>query len=426
MKVLHLVAGELNGGAARGAYWLHQALREIGVDSKMLSNATETHGYDSVISLADSVFGRLNFAISKRIGRAPVRAYRNRKRRIFNTGFDGIDFTRHPAYASADLVHLHWINGLVSIRALRKVNKPIVWTLRDMWPFTGGCHYSLECDRFTKGCGSCPQLGSTHECDLTRFVLQHKRKSLPKGIRVIGISHWLSDCARKSELFREYQVATISNNVDTQSFSPVPKEAARQALGLNDAQNIVLIGAQDVASFYKGFDLFLEALESLRKENVHVVMFGRPMDSDLDSLGVQSTSLGYLCETDALRVAYSAADVFVAPSRMDAFGKTLVEAMSCGTPVVCFDATGPKDIVEHQVTGYRATPFNPQDLAHGIQWVLNLPPDAYQALCRNARERAEQRFDSRVIARQYEALYREVLADANPDTRVGLSSRQAN
>jgi len=125
-------------------------------------------------------------------------------------------------------------------------------------------------------------------------------------------------------------------------------------------------------------------------------------------------------------LAYSAADVFVAPSRMDAFGKTLVEAMSCGTPVVCFDATGPKDIVEHHLTGYRATPFSPQDLAHGIQWVLVQPPDAYQALCRNARERAEQRFDSRVIARQYEALYREVLADANPDTRVGLSSRQAS
>ena len=426
MKVLHLVAGELNGGAARGAYWLHQALRQIGVDSEILSNATEAYGDDSVISLADSAFGRLKFAISKRIGRAPVRAYGNRQRRIFNTGFDGIDFTGHPAYSSADLVHLHWVNGLVSIRALRKVKKPVIWTLRDMWPFTGGCHYALGCERYTGACGQCPQLESTRERDLSRLVLRHKQKWLPQGISVIGISRWLSDCARKSELFREYKVATISNNVDTQSFSPLPKKEARRALGLDEAQNIVLVGAQDVASFYKGFDLFLEALESLRKENVHVVMFGRSNDSDLDSLGVQSTSLGYLSETDALRVAYSAADVFVAPSRMDAFGKTLVEAMSCRTPVVCFDATGPKDIVEHQVTGYRATPFNPQDLAHGIRWVLDQPPDAYQALCRNARERAQQRFDSRVIARQYEALYREALADANPDTRVGLSLRQAN
>jgi glycosyltransferase involved in cell wall biosynthesis len=426
MKVLHLVAGELNGGAARGAYWLHQALRDLEVDSTILTNAKDNLGDASVISLADSAIGKLKFAILKRMGQAPVKAYRRRKRVIFNTGFDGVDFTRHPAYASADLVHLHWVNGLVSTRALRKLKKPVIWTLRDMWAFTGGCHYSMDCEQFMQGCGKCPQLGSSRVGDLSRFIVRHKRASVPKDIRIVGISRWLSDCASRSTVLRGCRVNMISNNVDTRMFSPFPKDHARQELGLEFGRKIVLIGAGNVADFYKGFDLFLEALESLRKENVHVVMFGRSIDCDLDSLGVQSTSLGYLSETDALRVAYSAADVFVAPSRMDAFGKTLVEAMSCGTPVVCFDATGPKDIVEHQVTGYRATPFNPQDLAHGIQWVLNEPPDAYQALCRNARERAEQRFDSRVIARQYEALYREALADANPDTRVGLSSRQAN
>lgn len=425
MKILHLVAGELNGGAARGAYWLHQGLQQIGVDSKVLSNASETYGDDSVISLTDSMFGRLKFTISQKIGRAPVRAYRNRKRWIFNTGFDGIDITRHPAYASADLVHLHWINGLISMRALHKVKKPVVWTLRDMWSFTGGCHYSLECDRFTKGCGSCPQLGSSHERDLSRFVFQHKRKMLPKGIRVVGISNWLSDCARKSELFREYQVTTISNNVDTESFSPLPKKEARQALGLDDGQKIVLIGAQDAANFYKGFELFLRALETLNQENLLVVLFGASAAGMRDSHGVQSKHIGVLSDTKVLCQAYSAADVFVAPSRMEAFGKTIVESMACGTPVVCFDATGPKDIVEHKVDGYRATPFDPQDLAQGIQWVLDQPPDKYQVLCRNARTRAQQRFDSRVIARQYEVLYREMLANAESDIHVGLNSDQA-
>ncbi len=425
MKVVHLVAGELNSGAARGAYWLHQALREIGVDSTMLTDATQTHGDTTVVSLADSFFGKIKFAVLKKIGRAPARVYRNRKRRIFNTGFDGVDVTRHPAYASADLVHLHWINGLISTRALHKVKKPLVWTLRDMWPFTGGCHYSLDCDRFTQGCGICPQLGSTRERDLSRFVLQHKRNLLPKGIRVIGISEWLSDCARRSELFREYKVATISNNVETKSFSPLPKKAARQALGLGDAQNVVLIGAQDAANFYKGFELFLEALEIIDKERLLVVIFGGKVADVPDSLGVQTRHIGFLSDADALCRAYSAADVFVAPSRMEAFGKTIVEAMSCGTPVVCFDATGPKDIVEHKVSGYLATPFEPQDLAQGIQWVLDQPPDAYQALCNNARTCARQRFDSRVIARQYELLYREMLADPDPDARVGSNLTQA-
>ncbi len=161
MNVLHLVAGELDGGAARGAYWLHRALLELGVDSTILTNAKDTLGDESVISLTQSSLGKLKFAVLHRIGLLPIKAYRNRESLTFNTGLDGIDVTRHPAYESADLVHLHWVNGLVSMRSLRRVKKPLVWTMRDMWPFTGGCHYSMGCDRFRSGCGHCPQLGST-------------------------------------------------------------------------------------------------------------------------------------------------------------------------------------------------------------------------------------------------------------------------
>ena len=412
MKVLHLIAGELNGGAARGAYWLHQALRDLEVDSKILTNAKDDLGDESVISLADSALGKLKFAISYRMGQMPLKLYRNRRPLVFSTGFGGVDITRHRAYRSADLVHLHWVNGLVSTRALRKVNKPVVWTLRDMWPFTGGCHYSLECDRFTKGCGSCPQLGSTRERDLTRFVLLRKQASLPEDIRIVGVSRWMSDCARKSAVFRACQVATISNNIDTQLFFPLPKKLARQALGLDQDKKIVLVGAQNVASVYKGFDLFLEALESLAKENMHVVLFGKSDGRIPDLPGVPITSLGFLSDAIALRLAYSAADVFVAPSREDAFGKTLVEAMSCGTPVVCFNATGPKDIVEHRISGYLAEPLSPLDLAQGIQWVLDQPTETYAEVCRSARARAQECFDSRVIAKAYLALYRDVLRGA--------------
>jgi hypothetical protein len=136
----------------------------------------------------------------------------------FNTGFDGIDITRHPSYADADLVHLHWVNGLVGVRTLSKIKKPVLWTLRDMWPITGGCHYSLDCTRFKKACGQCPQLGSARDRDLSRWVVRRKERTLPSHMRVVGISHWLSECARQSTLFRKFPVATISNGVDTQGF----------------------------------------------------------------------------------------------------------------------------------------------------------------------------------------------------------------
>ena len=412
MKVLHLVAGELSGGAARGAYWLHQALRELGVDSSILTNARDNLGDESVTSLTESVYGKIKFAILRRGGMLPIKAYRNRQRLTFNTGFDGIDITRHPAYAVADLVHLHWVSGLVNIRSLKKVTKPLVWTLRDMWPFTGGCHQSMDCDRFTGACGSCPQLGSTRERDLTHYVLQRKRASVPEHVRVVGISRWMSDRARQSALFRASAVSTISNNVDTELFSPVEKDVARRALELDDDRRIVLVGALDVASVYKGFDLFLEALGYLQAGNVRLVTFGNSSTAIPESAGIPVTNLGFLSDTSALRLAYSAADVFVAPSRADAFGKTLVEAMSCATPVVCFNATGPKDIVEHRVNGYLAEPFSARDLAQGIEWVLGQPLDAYAGLCASAHARAQARFDSRVIAREYVALYEDALRDA--------------
>ena len=412
MKVLHLVAGELSGGAARGAYWLHQALCELGVDSKILTTARDNLGDQSVISLTNSLAGKLNFALRRRLGQLPIKIYRDRQTTTFNTGFDGFSITRHPAYAAADLVHLHWVNGMVSTKMLRKLKKPVIWTLRDMWPFTGGCHQSMDCDRFTKDCGCCPQLGSTRERDLTRFILRRKKASLPEHLRIVGISQWMSERASQSTIFRGRDVTPISNNVDTRLFSPLPKKSAREVLGFDDDKKIVLVGAQDVSSVYKGFDLFLEALISLVDENLRVVLLGNASTEIPDLPGVTLVSLGSLSDPIALRLAYSAADVFAAPSRADAFGKMLVESMSCETPVVCFDATGPKDIVEHRINGYLAEPFSPLDFAQGIQWVLERSAEEYAELCRSARARALQKFDTRVIAKEYLELYRDALQGA--------------
>ncbi len=409
IKVVHLIAGRLNGGAARGAYWLHRALLDVGIESKILTNARDDLDDVDVISVNRSLNSRLGFAMRREVSRLPIKLYGTELPVAFNTGFDGIDFTKHPVYESADLVHLHWINGLASIRSLGKVTKPIVWTLRDMWPFTGGCHHSLDCDRYTESCGRCPQLGSSRDRDLTSFVLRHKQAYVPKHMRVVGISRWISACASRSALFRDHSISTISNNVDTNLFAPLKKRVARRQLAVPDDRRIILVGAQDITSIYKGFDLFVDALRELRGEDFRIIAFGKFGNVIPESLGFPVTYLGFLSDSESLRVAYSAADVFVAPSRAEAFGKTLAEAMSCGTPVVSFNATGPRDIVVHKRCGYKAIPFEPVDLARGVRWVLAQDYDAYQELCRSARERARRNFDSRVIARQYAAIYREIL-----------------
>ncbi|MBD2422489.1 glycosyltransferase family 4 protein [Cyanobium sp. FACHB-13342] len=410
MKILHIAAGELSGGAAKGSYLLHQAQCKIGVNSKLLISGGDSYGDESVIALtACSQHKRIELALSQRIGNLPLSLYRRRRPWIFNTGLAGIDFTRLPDYKSADLVHLHWINGLVAIPSLQKVKKPIVWTMRDMWPLTGGCHYSMECNRYQEGCGKCPQLQSRSYFDISRFTVSMKRRCLPAKLQPVGISFWLSNAASSSAVFANHSVRTISNNIDTRVFAPTDQGTARSLLSLPSANKIILIGAQKLTDFYKGFDLFLDAIRYLARDDIHVVTFGHAAKAAMASILIPQIHLGFLADSISLRLAYSAADLFVAPSRMEAFGKTLAESLACGTPAVCFNATGPRDIVDHKRTGYKAQPFDAADLARGIDWVLGLPPDHYQAMRSECRETALKRFDSRVIARQYLNLYQEIL-----------------
>jgi glycosyltransferase involved in cell wall biosynthesis len=413
MKVLHLVAGGLTGGAARGAYWLHRGLRDLGIDSFLLNSGLEKSDESDVASLAETSLDKLKLMLLPRIGGLPKYLYSKRKPWIFNTGFEGVDFTNHPAYREADILHLHWINGLVAMRALQKIKKPIVWTMRDMWPFTGGCHVgtALSCTRYEVGCGSCPQLGSKYKWDLTAAVVKNKQISLPTNMRVVGISNWLSDCARKSTVFKDFKICTISNNIDTNEFSPIDSSVARKILGLPQNKKIVLLGALSMDDAHKGFDQFLAAMDVLQQKDVEVVVFGRISSEIRARLKQSSTFLGVVSDVVALRLIYSAADVFVAPSLVDSFGKTLAESMSCGTPVVCFDATGPADIVDHRVTGYKATPYVSADLACGIDWVLSLCEFDKSVMRKASRERAIARFDVKVIAPQYIQLYEEIIQD---------------
>jgi glycosyltransferase involved in cell wall biosynthesis len=412
IKILHLIGGDLNGGAARGAYSLHRGLLANGIYSRVLTDSSTNNFDQTVVALANNREGRLKRAVRRWVDTAPSQLYSGRKRNIFSTGFAGYDFTKTKVYAEATIIHLHWVNlGFVSLRHLQKVKKPIVWTLRDMWPMTGGCHYSMECERYIDGCGQCPQLNSTTKFDLSSIVNLVKQKSISRSVKVVGISHWLSAMAQKSLILNRNDIRTISNNIDTADFFPINKEFSRSLLGIPSAKKVVLIGAQSLGEFYKGFDKFLKALPYLNKNDYHLCFFGNLDLASLGEFGYSYSSLGFLHDTITLRIAYSAADVFVAPSVMDAFGKTLAEAMACGTPVVCFDATGPRDIVDHLVNGYRAQPFEPEDLARGIEWVCHHPQSA--DLARLAREKSVTHFDYIEIAKQYFQLYKEIVDETN-------------
>jgi glycosyltransferase involved in cell wall biosynthesis len=403
MNILHIVAGELTGGAAKGAYWLHLGLNDIGVNSKILTTSKKNYqSSESKYTINKNKIDKGFSLIRSNLDNLFLLPYRNRDRRIFSTGIFGYDFTKTELYEWADIINLHWINGgFVNIKDLSKVDKPIVWTIRDMWPMTGGCHYSIECDNYKNGCGNCKQLNSNKKYDLSRYVLWRKDKYLPDNLKIVGISDWVSETASESYLFRDNDIRTIYNNVDSEMFFPIDKNIARNILGIETNKKILLAGAQNIEDFYKGFDKYLEAINNLNKEDYFLLFFGNADEELLDTLGFEYKSLGFLYDEVSMRLTYSAADVFIAPSIQEAFGKTIVESLMCETPVVCFDATGPKDLVEHKLNGYKAEPFVSNSLSEGIEWIVS-NPDSLNDL----RKYAVEKFDNKVIAEKYKKLYK--------------------
>ena len=407
IKVLHIVSGDMSGGASRGAYILHQGLLSLGVDSKILTNRVETLGDDRVISTTLNKTQQLTQKIRSRLDVYPAVFFGNST--IFSTGLVGFDFTRLQEYKDADIVNLHWVNdGFVDMKLLTYIKKPIVWTMRDMWPMTGGCHYALECQNYKSGCGNCNQLTTKFDKDLSRFIHNRKRRHIPKNIKLVGISRWLSNCAKESSLFKDFDVRMISNAIKTEEFFAIDKSIARNILGIDTPKKVILTGSSNSKDFYKGFNKFIEAVGTLDRASYFLCFFGVLNKSLIDELGFEYKSFGYLHDSVSLRLAYSCADVFVAPSIMEAFGKTIAESMACGTPVVCFDATGPRDIVSHQVNGYCAVPFDSLDMAKGIMWIVSCAH--YELLAKNSIKIIHEKFDSKVIAKQYVDLYKEIIS----------------
>ena len=222
IKVVHLVAGSLNGGAARGAYWLHKGLLGHGVESHVITNHHDDLNDPTVTSLSRSKFKRVISLIVGQLDPFLLLIFPKRKKRIFSTGFFGLYYKSNRHFKEADIVHLHWVNGLVSTRSVKGINKPVVWSIRDMWPITGGCHYSLDCEKYKSGCGGCPQLNSSSGIDFTRLAAKSKKKSFGK-VTPVGISEWVTSEVNKSCIFGDERAVTINNNVDCSLFFPIEK-----------------------------------------------------------------------------------------------------------------------------------------------------------------------------------------------------------
>ncbi len=414
MKPLLISTTDINGGAARAAYRLHQGLQSINVSSQMLVQSRLSD--DETITSSQTRLGKAIAKLRPGLDKLPLQQlYPQCDRSVYSFQWLPDRNASKVSHIGPDIINLHWVcDGFLNIGTIGKFKQPIVWTLHDMWAFTGGCHYSQECDRYTDSCGTCPQLSSRKHSDLSHWVWQRKAKTL-KGINltIVTPSAWLARCARASSLFKDLRVEVIPNSLDTAKYKPVNRQVARQILGLPQDKRLVLFGAMKATSDpRKGFHLLQSALQSLSKtgwkEQLSLVIIGASQPSHPPNLEFEAHYLGVLSDDISLALAYAAADVFIAPSIQDNLPNTVMEALACGTPCVAFNIGGMPDLIEHQQNGYLAQAYKMEDLAQGIVWVLE-NTNRHQKLCSYARKKVEQKFTQELQARRYSSLFAELI-----------------
>ncbi len=415
MKVLTVSATDRLGGAGIAAYRSHRALLAAGIKAEMLVWRKTTMDA-SVHRLAPRL--NLRGRIKRRIAMHGQMLQLRHLPRHADSAYWSLNQFSYPIadainQFAADIVHLHWLgDNFLPIQQFVRLEAPIVWTLHDMWAFTGGCHYAGDCRRYMEGCGNCPQLLHPASRDPSARIHARKRRAWA-GIpmTIVCPSRWLADCAGKSAILRDKRIELIANPIDTRAFKPLDRRAARHAFNLPLDKKLVLFGAADgTADPRKGFAYLREALSAFSADaDLELVLFGADNEDNEDNevgidLDMPVRRVGALRDDVSLNLLYSACDVFVLPALQDNLPNTLMEALACGTPCVAFDSGGIGDLLQHQENGYLAQLADAADLQRGIEWAL-----AQEWWSQRIHQQVVERYEAQRISAQYIGLYQSIL-----------------
>lgn len=405
MKVLHVSTYDLNGGAARATYRLHKALIAHGLDSRILVQRKQSDEHQIVgpstlwekacslvIPFVEKIFFKL-------CGVKPNSYFSS-------SLISGKSFINRINDTDADLIHFHWVNdGMIKFSSLDKIKKPIVWTMHDNWLFTGGCHIKMDCEKFIDQCGKCPVLSSTKESDLSSRIQEMKIATIERlnNLIVVGPSKWIVKEAQKSKILKNVEIVHIPNLINTEIFKPISKTMARDILNLSVDKKYVMFGALDpFGDKNKGFLQLKQSLD-LIESSCELIIFGASEPKDKIDFGHVTHYFGKITDEVMLAILYSASDAVVVPSLQENFSNTILESLSCGTPVVAFNIGGNTDLVEHKTNGFVAEAFSVTSLAEGIDWLLNC--SYIDEISFNARRSVLKNYSSEALVKKFIGLY---------------------
>lgn len=412
MKVLFINTSESRGGAARAAMRIMNGVQQLGVNASMLvkfRSSTDPDVIDIASLLPQNVIFRfwdwVALKIKNKLQHLKWRPYRKTRSSLYLSDLRSMSFHGRVDWNDYDVIHLHWINQrFLDLGVLKNIKKPIVWTLHDCWPFCGICHLSMDCQKYKSHCGACPMLGSMKQKDLSYKVFQEKKNYFEGlDLHVVTPSNWLADCAKQSELFKVFPVTVIPNCIDVDLYAPMDRDEARKRLGLDPGKKYILFGAVNATNDpNKGFDRLVASVSAMRNvERVELLIFGADASFDATVLPIHSTIWSEIKDDKQIVDLYNAADVTVVPSRSENLSNTIMESLSCGTPVVAFNIGGNSDMVDHRSNGWLAEDIC--DMTEGIHYCLD--DDNVDCLAMNARAKVMANYTIDNVSREYSDLY---------------------
>src|SRR5579864_5493646 len=418
MRIVHVSTHDVWGGAAIAAHRLHSELLTIGEESTMFVLDRHTEGR-----------GVLTFVPPRDFKSRLIRTVRRKSlaqelgRHAKSLPADGELFSDDRSQHGqaplrqmplCDILHLHLISGFLDCRSLFEWiprHMPVVWTLHDMNPFTGGCHFDAGCRKYHDECGSCPKLGSSEENDLSRQVWQ--RRQIAYGgmsstqLQLVAPCRWVAEEVRHSSLLGGFPVTVIPYSVDVEAFAPRDRAFARNALGIPQEAKVLVFAALNVSERRKGFSLLVEALTGLREDpNLFLLVVGG--HAAVQQIGIPCRPLGYVSSERLLSIVFSAADLCVVPTLQETGPLIVIESLACGTPVVGFPAGDMPDMVRAGDTGLLVQSGDSAALREGIRAML-ARPERLAEMRIKCRHVAVGDYSIEIMARRHISLYETML-----------------
>ena len=411
MKMVLINRSDTQGGAAVVSLRLIHALRNAGVDARML--VVDRQDIDVYAQpMGNAVQNKWNF-LAERLGIFMKNGFKKETLFQIDTCTRGLKVHKHPWVQEADVVMLAWVNqGTLSLKEIGKIGKmgtPIVWVMHDMWNCTGVCHHAFECTKYQATCEACPLLGKKGSDLSTRTQKRKQQLYEHTPITFVAVSHWLESVCKKSKIMAESDIRVIYNAFPVASFKS--ERLTDEFYDIPADKKVVIMGARRLDEHVKGFGELIKATQYIAKEKpalaekIHLLLYGNMKDSTLlNQLGLPYTWVRSVSTTDAVSELYRHSDIVLSTSLYENLPGTLIEGQASGCIPVTFGKGGQADIVEHLKSGYIADYKSPESLAEGIEWACTQPVSR-----EFLHAEVERKFSADAIAAQFVELFNELI-----------------